>query len=151
MGVQIINPFMQSAKNVLEQMTSIPAVPGTISPSHTELHDSHLWILIDLKGEVDGSVAFGFVPDTALKIASAMMGGFHLEQLDALSQSAISELANMISGNACSLLSQEGVTVDISPPRLVFGESVNAQKSTAVAVPLSLQEMGVMEVKLLIA
>lgn len=151
MEVRILNPFMQSAKTVLEQMTSISARPGSVAPAHSELQDSHLWILIDLTGAVEGSMAFGFIPDTALKIASAMMGGFQLDQLDAMSQSAISELGNMISGNACSLLSQEGLTIDISPPKLLIGERVSPQKSVAVAVPLSLQEMGVMELKLLIA
>ncbi|GAX91104.1 chemotaxis protein CheX [Effusibacillus lacus] len=151
MAARIISPFMQSAASILEQMTRVQAEPGTVVASHPELHASYLWILIDLHGAVQASVAFGFVPDTALKIASAMMGGFQLNELDAISQSAISELGNMISGNACSLLSQEGLVVDISPPKLVFGQNVTTASTSAVAVPLSLREMGVMELKLLIA
>lgn len=137
---------------VLKQMTSISAEPGTIVHAQADLHTSNLWILIDLKGEVEGSIAFGFVPDTALKIASAMMGGFELQQLDEISQSAISELGNMISGNACYLMSQDGLTVDISPPKLLYGEHFTPVISLkAMFVPLRLQEMGVMELKLLIA
>lgn len=152
MESRIINPFLKAAKMVLEQMTSIPAEPGAIARTRAELHDENLWILIDLRGEVEGSVAFGLVPDTALKIASAMMGGFELQQLDEISQSAISELGNMISGNACSLLSQDGLTVDISPPKLLFGEQVSATSSAqAMVIPLNLQEMGVLELRLLIA
>lgn len=152
MEVRIISPFLTAAQMVLQQMTNISAEPGAIAHAQADLHTSNLWILIDLKGEVEGIVAFGFVPDTALKIASVMMGGFELQHLDELSQSAISELGNMISGNACSLMSQDGLTVDISPPKLLFGEHVmQSVPAKAMVVPLRLQEMGVMELKLLIA
>jgi chemotaxis protein CheX len=80
------------------------------------------------------------------------MGGFELNALDEMSQSAIAELANMISGNACIQLSNNGMQIDITPPKVQVGDSVTQPlQEVAYAVPLELQELGIMEIKLLIA
>lgn len=105
-----------------------------------------------MKGEIDGQVAFGLSPSVALKIASAMMGGFELSAFDEMSQSAVAELANMISGNACSQIASSGVHIDITPPQVQVGEQiVPPVQELAYAVPLELQELGILEIKLLIA
>ncbi|HEU4962979.1 MAG TPA: chemotaxis protein CheX [Bacilli bacterium] len=149
---QIIVPFLESAQQVLQMMTTVQMVPGQVEPAAPDLHDQHVWIRIDLKGSVEGQVAFGLAPDMALKIASAMMGGFELNALDEMSKSAVAELANMISGNACIALSNSGVQLDITPPQVQHGESLEKpMQEIAYAVPLELQEMGIMEIKLLVA
>jgi chemotaxis protein CheX len=48
---------------------------------------------------------------TAKKIASIMMTGRPVETLDDMAQSAISELANMISANAMTIVGQNGFTM----------------------------------------
>jgi len=152
MAGQIIVPFLESAQQVLQMMTPVAMNPGTVAESTPDLHQHHVWIRIDLKGDVDGQVAFGLSQDVALKIASAMMGGFELSAFDEMSQSAIAELANMISGNACSQLYSAGKKLDITPPQIQFGDSiVQPLQEIAYAVPLELQELGVMEIKLLVA
>lgn len=152
MHAQIIVPFLESAQQVLQMMTSINMNPGTITSAAPNLHANHVWIRIDLKGSVDGQVAFGLAPEMALKIASAMMGGFELNALDEMSQSAIAELANMISGNACIQLSNNGMQIDITPPKVQVGDDVTQPvQEVAYAVPLELQELGILEIKLLIA
>ena len=44
----------------------------------------------------------------ALKLVSAMMGGYAIAEMDEMGQSAISELGNMISGNASTILYNQG-------------------------------------------
>jgi chemotaxis protein CheX len=149
---QIIVPFLESAQQVLQMMITTGMTPGSVEPATPDLHENHVWIRIDLKGEVAGQVAFGLAPDAALKIASAMMGGFELNALDEMSQSAIAELANMISGNACIQIASSGVKIDITPPQVQFGEAlVQPSQELAYMVPLELQEMGILEIKLLVA
>jgi hypothetical protein len=46
--------------------------------------------------------------ETALSVASLMMGGMLVTELDDLSKSAISELGNMIMGNTATILQAEG-------------------------------------------
>jgi chemotaxis protein CheY-P-specific phosphatase CheC len=72
-----------------------------------------------------------------LKIVSAMMGGTPVSSLGSLEQSAISELANMICGNAMSFFSQEGISLDITPPTLIMGQQIeiSAVKMRVLSVP----------------
>lgn len=152
MAGRIIVPFLESAQAVLQMMTPVPMNAGTVAESTPDLHQHHVWIRIDLTGDVEGQVAFGLSQDVALKIASAMMGGFELSGFDEMGQSAIAELANMISGNACSQLYGQGTKLDITPPQVQFGDKLEQPlHEIAYAVPLELQEMGILEIKLLVA
>lgn len=152
MHAQIIVPFLESAQQVLQMMTPAAMNPGTVTSAAPDLQSHHVWIRIDLKGHIEGQVAFGLSPEMAIKIASAMMGGFELSSFDEMSQSAVAELANMISGNACMQLSNSGMNFDITPPQVQVGETITQpMQEIAYAVPLELQEMGIMEIKLLVA
>ena len=58
----------------------------------------------------------------------------------------------MISGNACSQLYSEGKKLDITPPQIQFGDNLQQPlQEVAYSVPLELQEMGILEIKLLVA
>lgn len=80
-------------------------------------------INIGMLGSVKGSVAISMEKEAACRFASTMMMGMAVKKLDELSQSAISEMANMVCANACTLFIQDGMEgVDISPPVLFVGE-----------------------------
>ena len=53
-------------------------------------------ILIGLTGKISGNVVLSLSKNLALSIASAMMYGMPVNELDEISKSAIAELANMI-------------------------------------------------------
>lgn len=74
--------------------------------------------VIGVAGQLKGNVLYEFSDDTARAVASAMMGE-PLVELDAIALSAIGELANMITGNAATLLAGAGFVCDISPPVLL--------------------------------
>lgn len=61
-------------------------------------------IAVGVSGQVKGQVIYGLSQVTATKIASAMMGQTTVA-FDEMVASAVSELGNMISGNAATLLS----------------------------------------------
>lgn len=98
-------------------------------------------IQIGMTGQLSGHVAFGLNEDVAIKMASAMMGGFPLEALDAIGESAISELGNMISGNATTLMYNQGLHVDITPPQLLVSSN-SGPIHQAMAVPLIIGDIG---------
>ena len=58
------------------------------------------------------------------KIASAMMMGMKITELDEMSKSAIAESANMILGNAATILYNKGIKIEITPPSLMTGENI---------------------------
>jgi chemotaxis protein CheX len=67
--------------------------------------------------------------DTAKFIASTMMMGMPVAEFDAMAQSAISEMSNMLTANAATNLTGMGLEVDISTPSLSIGENFQVKIS----------------------
>jgi chemotaxis protein CheX len=101
---------------------------------------------------MQGDIVFGLHEDVALKLVSAMMGGFSVTQMDEMSQSAISELGNMISGNASTILYNQGVRVDITPPKLIqTAAAAGFTPTKALTIPLMMEHIGQLDIKVLIS
>lgn len=146
MRAEIINPFVEASKDVLQQMASIPCDMGKIYIRENSFDGSDVMILIGLTGEIKGQAMLGMNKNIAKKIVSNMMGGMPIENLDDIAKSAISELGNMILGNTATLLSNMGVTIDITPPTLFVGEklSVSMSSDKMVTIPLN-TDCGIIE------
>ncbi|MFC5528520.1 chemotaxis protein CheX [Cohnella yongneupensis] len=148
MKAEYINPFLESARMVIEQMMQIRPSTGQLAIRDIKFTENHVWIQIGLTGHMTGDIVFGLSEPVALRMISAMMGGYVITEIDEMGKSAISELGNMISGNASTMLYNQGVHVDITPPKFV-----NAAFGTrrALAVPLIMDGIGEMEIQVLIA
>lgn len=119
--VEYVDPFIQAAFFVLEQVAHAKCERGPISMRQGATFTSQeLTVVVGVVGEIEGTALYGLSVVTALKIASAMIGN-DLVSLDEMALSAISELGNMISGHAATLLSNAGVQCDITPPTLIQG------------------------------
>lgn len=149
MKAEYINPFLESARMVIEQMIQIRPSTGQLTLKDIKFVDHYVWIQIGLTGQMNGDIVFGLSESVAMKMISAMMGGFVITEIDEMGKSAISELGNMISGNASTMLYNQGVHVDITPPRVVDLSSIQARK--ALTVPLIMEGIGEMEIQVLIA
>lgn len=152
MKAEYINPFLESARMVIEQMVQIRPSTGQLTIRDIKFAENHVWIQIGLTGQMTGDIVFGLSEQVALRIISAMMGGFVITEIDEMGKSAISELGNMISGNASTMLYNQGVHVDITPPRVVQPSiSTSNGAMRALAVPLIMDGIGEMEIQVLIA
>jgi chemotaxis protein CheX len=152
MKAEYINPFLESARIVLEQLINVRPTTGQLGIKDVKFTENHIWIQIGMSGQMTGDIVFGLHEEVALKLVSAMMGGYLVTQLDEMSQSAISELGNMISGNASTILSNQGVRVDITPPRLIQSETAAAfEAKKALTIPLMMEQIGELDIKVLIS
>ena len=80
--------------------------------------------------------------EDAKKVASAMMMGMPVNDLDELAQSAISELVNMLTANVATNFSLEGIQVDISTPTLKKGDfSANACTDKVISVEMAANDV----------
>ncbi|MNC54214.1 CheY-P phosphatase CheX [compost metagenome] len=84
-------------------------------------------------------------------MVSAMMGGYVITEMDEMGQSAISELGNMISGNASTILSNQGVSVDITPPKLMKLEGMSVFPRRALSIPLLMEGIGELDIQVMIS
>jgi chemotaxis protein CheX len=144
MQAKFINPFLKSSVHVLEVLMNVRPSIGELKIKTLPIIENNIWLKIGLIGQVEGDIIFGFPEGVALKIVSGMMGGYLVTEFDEMSQSAISELGNMISGNASSLLSNEGIQIDITPPSIMNRSSSEPLQTNAkvFTVPLILEAIG---------
>jgi len=151
MKAEVINPFLESARIVIEQVIQISPSTGILGIKEIELIDSHIWIQVGMTGQLTGNIIFGLAEQVALKMVSAMMGGYVITEMDEMGQSAISELGNMISGNASTILSNQGVSVDITPPKLMKSESMSFLPRRALSIPLLMDGIGELDIQVMIS
>lgn len=132
-SVDSLNPFIQSAHQVFEMVCQCKLVNEKIVREEIVLNADNVTVMLGVTGSLTGQVCITMTETQAKDIASKMMCGMPVPVLDDLAKSAISELGNMIMGNAATILSTNNVLVDITPPTLITG---NAALSTTGIVTL---------------
>lgn len=151
MKAEYINPFLESANIVLHQVVNVKPTTGKLGIKDVKFVENHIWIQIGVSGQMSGDVVFGLHETVALRLVSAMMGGFAVTEMDEMGKSAISELGNMISGNASTILFNHGVKVDITPPKLIeSAEIAGFQPRKALTIPLMMDDIGQLDIQVLI-
>ena len=137
-SVEYINPFLMAATSVIKDICQVDMKIGRPYVKTTEFASDSVIIMIGVTGEVRGQVLMSFPEAHALHVASKMMMGMPVEKLDEMSISAISELGNMIMGNAATIFSTKGILIDITPPTVCRGNLTIAQSfAQNICVPLS--------------
>lgn len=152
MKAEYINPFLEAAKSVIEQVIQIKPSAGQLGLKDVKFVENYIWIQIGLNGQMNADIVFGLSESVAMKMISAMMGGFSISEIDEMGRSAISELGNMISGNASTMLSNQGVHVDITPPKVIQSATAAGFKAQqALTVPLIMEGIGELDIQVLVA
>lgn len=139
MKVEYINPFLTATSEVLKQATQIEFTTGAPYLKNSPFPAESIVIVVGITGEIRGQAVISMGTDVAMRIASAMMMGMPVEQLDDLAKSALSELGNMIMGNSATLLFNSGVNIDITPPTLMKGDNleITSSQMKTIGVPLN--------------
>ncbi|HEX2948516.1 MAG TPA: chemotaxis protein CheX [Armatimonadota bacterium] len=136
MRVEHINPFITAGIQVLEQFVGSGAEHGQLAVRTAVFTTQQISISVGVSGQLKGQVIYGMSQVTATKIASAMIGTQQVT-FDEMAVSAISELGNIISGNATMHLVEAGIMCDITPPTVIRGINVEiGTQIPALVIPL---------------
>ncbi|NLM72785.1 MAG: chemotaxis protein CheX [Clostridiaceae bacterium] len=138
MKVEYINPFIEASQSVIMMMTGNKPELGQVYLRKSPFESENVVVIVGLTGAIRGQVVIAFTKESAIKIASAMMGGMPVTELDEMSKSAIAELANMIMGNTATLLANRGIGIEITPPSLLHGEKmiITPGNMKTITIPL---------------
>lgn len=137
-NVEYINPFLMAATSIIRDICGIDMKIGKPYVKETAFAGDSIIIMIGITGEMRGQVMIAMTYNVALNIASKMMMGMPVTELDEMSVSAISELGNMIMGNAATIFSTKGIGIDITPPTVCRGNVTITQTYTKnICIPLS--------------
>lgn len=135
--VKLINPFLQASLDVIKTACSMDVTAGKPEISKTEFNESSVIIMLGITGQVKGQVLIDMNEESAKKLASSMMMGMPVDSLDDMTLSALSELGNMIMGNAATLFSTSGISMDITPPSTLRGHLVISRYYTVnIGIPI---------------
>ena len=137
MNVEMVNPFVSAAREVLRAELQTDVERGKIALNKSSKTEEDVTALIAVTGQVRGLVLYTLSQATACEFAGRMLDQ-ECSELDALGQSSIAELANMITGKASMLLEEASLKSDISPPALVLGNgsTVSTVDLNRLVVPL---------------
>lgn len=150
MRIEFVDPFVKAAYSVLSQVVADEPERGALAMRSNTFTSQQVTIMAGVNGDVEGTALYGMSLPTAQKIASAMMGE-EGAQMDDMAWSAISELGNMITGNATRLLYEAGFESDITPPTVLRGTNIEiSTKSPALVVPIT-TKFGPIEINVAIA
>ncbi len=140
MRVEYINPFVEAAFNVLREVLNEEVKRGELFLKSTSQPVLGVAVIVGLTGDVEGRVLFDMKKEVALAIAS-QMNGEELATMDDLAKATISELANMITGQAVTKLHDLGFKFDLTPPAIITGENMEVSNTgvEALIVPVELQ------------
>lgn len=139
MRVDYINPFVEAAFSVVEEVLSTKVERGKIYLKGEPQSIMGLATIVGLAGGVEGRVILDMAIPTALKIAS-IMNGEELNEVDDLVKATLTELANVVTGVAVTELHEKGFRFDLTPPAVITGENMKVHDIgiEALVVPMTL-------------
>lgn len=148
MKVEYVTPFVAGAISVVQTLINVAPERGKLAARPQMFTSQQINIVCGITGDVEGQVIYGMSLLSATRMASRMLGGQAVPTFDQLAASAIAELGNMVSGNAATLLTQQGFSVDITPPTIVKGSNVRISTFDipALVIPLEIGEVGQFEI-----
>lgn len=151
MKAEFLNPFLKSTAAVIESSVSEAPTRGKVYlrtkyPYTTD----NVAILVGITGALSGQLVIS-MPDTCARgMAAAMLMEENVDNLDEYAQSALAEMANMITANATIGLAEAGYNCDITPPSVITGVQMEIscqEHIKTIVIPLSLSA-GSLEVNL---
>jgi len=150
MKVEFVNPFLEAASEVLDSELGGEALRGTLRLQKTAVTTDEVTAVVGVTGTLQGLVLYSMSQATALRIVSRVMGQ-EFEAFDAVAQSGIGELGNVITGRAGVLLSEAGYPSNITPPALVMGEGTMITTLDLVRLVMPLEtDLGHLEIQVVL-
>jgi len=139
----ILNGTIEAAKGVIPLQFTVDSPSLFTDP----LAQSSIGVLIGMTGDVRGQLVIeGDV--SSFSYIGEMMFGMALE--GEMLQSFTGEVGNMIAGNLATALSQKGITMDITPPTVLVGQTKLYGFDKAFRVPILIEGIGEIQIILMI-
>lgn len=136
MKAEHVNPFIISVCKIMKDMCMLdlkigkPAMVKGVYAGDTSI------IKLGIIGNLTGQVVLNISHQTALQIVSKMIM-MPVDSIDEMGQSAISELGNMIAGNAATVFANSNIIIDITPPSYFLGSEFKPDVSSYFSIPFT--------------
>lgn len=136
MKAEHVNPFIISVCKIMKDMCMLDLKIGKPAMREQSFPSENSLIKLGLVGQLTGEVLLNLDHQTALGIVSKMMM-MPVESIDAIGESAISELGNMIAGNAATVFANNNIIIDITPPSYCVGSAYQGGGNQMFSIPFT--------------
>jgi chemotaxis protein CheX len=121
MRIELIQPFINATDAVLAEMLQGPAKVTEVAMEEEVYRRKGVAARVSIHGDIEGHVIFDLETETALRVAAALAGG-EITFGEQVASETVCELANMVVGNAVTLLNDQGHSFKVVPPELHVAE-----------------------------
>ncbi len=121
MKADIINPFIEGATHILDTTASVKLKAKPPFIKTTQEHQGDISGILEITGDIKGSVAITFSEKSILGIVSAMFGEEMNEMNDDI-KDAVGELCNMIAGQVTTKISSLGIKATVRLKEICMGK-----------------------------
>lgn len=144
MDVKYLNPFIEAFTTVMPQVGFGTVEIGNIAAiDNKSITASGVVVVLGIVGDLRGNVVYTLDEASAKSIASTMMMGMPIEELDDMARSALSELTNMLTATAATCFSNVGIMADISTPTTLQGENISIKMTSEQILSVRLLADGI--------
>lgn len=137
MKQEFVRPFVMAAQQVLRTEAGCAVTRGEVAVEDSPLISDEVTVLIGVVGRAQGLVLYGLSEETAKALVGAMTAG-QIDSFDAMAESAVAELGNVITGLASGELERADYPCKIAPPSVVVGRgaSISTLSIKRLVIPL---------------
>ncbi len=127
-NADIVNPFIEAGINVIKELTNIEVRRGHLTYRVTPAPAYEVSIIIGVFGFVTGQVVYSMKKEVAVRLVQRILGEVSAKEMKELFVDTLGEVANMITGNATSLLNKRhDHSLTITTPAIITGSQVSVK------------------------
>lgn len=149
MEVKYLNAFIKASSDVFKELSTVDFVKEDVQLKDSPKPAFNIALVIGISGYISGQVVYSIPKEVAESIISKWLKQYSTEILKKMFDSALGEIANMITGRSFTLLQEDNKLIQITPPSIIKGDNlqINFIKLQTITVMMT-SEVGKMEISL---
>ncbi|MFW5689657.1 MAG: chemotaxis protein CheX, partial [Spirochaetota bacterium] len=124
MKAEYANVFISGATKVFEQEIGVHLSRNGLTKKSAPVPSLPIAIVIGITGSIRGQVVYSMDSGFAYAVTKAMIPNKLPQELRRLTSSAVSEIANMITGQASIALAGDDRLIHLTPPAVFTGTDI---------------------------
>jgi chemotaxis protein CheX len=152
MKAEFANVFVRGATSVFTQEIGIKLTRKSLTKKSSPVPNHPVSIVIGVTGAIKGQVVYSMDQNFAYQITRAMIPNKLPSELKKLTNSAVSEIANMITGQASIAMAGEDQLIHLTPPAVFTGTDMRVDfLSIPTLCLVFISEIGSFEINIAVA
>jgi chemotaxis protein CheX len=149
MKAEYVNIFINSAVEVFKKELNIHLSRKDLLKKNSPVPNLPISIIFGITGSISGQVVYSLDEDFAYKVAHAMLPNKLPAEVKKMVNSAVSEIANIITGQASISLAGDSDKINLTPPAVLMASDLMMDFLEIPTIALTLiSEIGELEINI---